>query len=127
MNPSATPPTLSGVVDNNIGLDQSFIGTFTPPPGCPVSPSSSGCFAGTFSNVKSNAFVGVPPASDTYAFAADFYIIDTDHGFFVETDLLQQQTPQVSFGYYACQDSVTGQPTCPSTQPNDKAGSVLRK
>jgi len=128
VNPSATPPSLSGTVDNNTGVGQSFTGTFTPQPSCPVSPSSSGCFAGTFSNVgRDSAFVGTPPAGETYEFAADFYIIDADHGFFVESDLLRQPTPQVSFGYYACQNSVTGQPTCPTTQPDDARGSAFRK
>jgi hypothetical protein len=126
-NPTATPPSLSGTVDNNIGVGQSFTGTFTLPPGCSVSPSSSGCFAGTFSNVNNNAFVGVPPSGDTYAFTADFFVIDADHGFFVETDLLTQQTPQVSFGYYACRDSVTGQPTCPTAQQSDKRSTVLHR
>lgn len=92
-----------------------------------MGPLSNGCFAGTFSNVKSAAFVGTPPTKDAYAFAADSYIIDADHGFFVETDLPQQQTPQVSFGYYACRNSVTGTPTCPTTQQGDTHRSVLRK
>ncbi len=130
VNPSANPPSLSGTVDNNTGVGQSFTGTFAPQPSCPVSPSSSGCFAGTFSNVQGNsAFVGTPPAGDTYAFAADFYIIDADHGFFVESDLLRQQTPQVSFGYYACRNSVTGTPppTCTTIQPSDTRGSVRGK
>jgi len=128
-NPSAAPPSLSGIADNNVGADQPFSGTFTPPPpGCYVGPLSDGCFAGTFSNVdKSGAFIGAPSNGNTYAFTADFYIIDADHGFFVENDLLRQQTPQVSFGYYACRNSVTGQPTCPATQQSDKRGSVLRK
>ena len=128
VNPSATPPSLSGTVDNNTGVGQSFTGTYAPQPSCPVSPSSSGCFAGTFSNVgRDSAFVGTPPAGDTYAFAADFYIIDADHGFFVEADLLQQPTPQVAFGYYARRNSVAGQPTCPTAQPGDERGSALRK
>ena len=127
-NPAAAPPSLSGIVDNNTGADQAFSGTFTSPPsGCYAEPLSNGCFAGTFSNVKSGAFIGSPPAQDAYAFAADFYIIDADHGFFVETDLLQQQTPQVSFGYYACRNSVTGTPTCPTTQQSDTHRNLLRK
>ena len=62
--------------------------------------TSNGCFAGTFSNVNGGSAFNVSPM------AADFYIIDSSptnpgHGFFVETDLVNPGTGQVSFGYYA--------------------------
>jgi hypothetical protein len=39
----------------------------------------------------------------------NFYVIDPNHGFFVETDLINQsaqQTGQVSLGYYAARSPI---------------------
>jgi hypothetical protein len=107
---NAAAQTLSGVADSSInpGLpslpDQGFGGSFNPP-------SSSGPFAGTLVNLnESNAFsVG----GITDGLAANYYFIDPEHGFFIETDLVNAATPsgQVSFGYYAARTPVC--PSCP--------------
>ena len=39
--------------------------------------------------------------NSSIAFTSDIYMIDSTRGFFVENDLAQQSTPQVSFGYFA--------------------------
>ena len=127
---TATPPSFSGTVDNNTGLDNLFSGTFPSPYSNDCLTGLPGCFVSTLSNVQSSAFVGTSP-NGNYALAADFYIIDEDHGFFVENDLsalvAAGLTPQVSLGYYACRNSVTGPPTCPTTQQSAMDGGVLRK
>ena len=71
-------------------LDHGFIGNFSPP-------SSDGRFAGSISNSTGAPFFSANPT-----IPLDFYIIDQDHGFFVETDLVDPNSPssQVSFGYY---------------------------
>jgi hypothetical protein len=64
-------------------------------------------------------------------FEADFYIIDEDHGFFVENDLSAQTAagvPQVSLGYYVAQCPVTNPPaTCPLPPQGNTRGNVLWK
>jgi hypothetical protein len=97
--------TFSGSADSTVitagdttASDHSFIGNFSSPD-CFVGPLSNGCFAGSFANSTGSAFTGNNP--NNYTFAADFYMIDAGHGFFVETDLLNPGTGQVSFGYYA--------------------------
>jgi len=109
-NPSANPNpptgTGSGVVDasNSEGLDNGFLGTFN-------NPTSNVPFAGTlYANpnaVNSNVFplVGTPAVP----MAVDYYFIDPEHGFWIETDLVNSVPPatapnpsaQVSIGYYA--------------------------
>jgi hypothetical protein len=78
-------------------LDHGFIGNFSPP-------ASDGRFAGSISNSTGAPFFSANPT-----IPLDFYIIDQDHGFFVETDLADPNTPsaQVSFGLY-----VRRQPVC---------------
>jgi len=49
-----------------------------------------------FSNVNSSTFQGSntsDPNNQSHS-RQDFYIIDADHGFFVENDLLEQGTPR---------------------------------
>jgi hypothetical protein len=74
-------------------------------------------FTGTYTAPASN---GVFPATltsqvfDFSPFAADFFIADQTHGFFVETDLLNPIAPSgvVSFGYFAARTPVCS--GCPS-------------
>jgi hypothetical protein len=117
MNANSTALTLTGFADSsfNIGFpslpDQGFGGVFN-------SPSSVGPFAGTFENVNQSSAFTVGNNSNN-EFAVDYYLIDADHGFFVETDLVNSIPPttpptssaQVSFGYYAARTPVcTGCP-----------------
>lgn len=85
---SAAANTVSGVADFNAGFSlsagQPFSDTF-------VSPDSNGRFAGTLFNST---------------IAVEYYIIDANHGFFVETDLVNPGSGQVSFGYYAARTPV---------------------
>ncbi len=119
-NPSANPnpPTGagSGVADasNSDGLDNGFLGTFN-------NPTSNLPFAGTlYANpnaVNSNVFplVGTPAVP----MAVDYYFIDPEHGFWIETDLVNSVPPatppnpsaQVSIGYYAGRTPVCS--SCP--------------
>ena len=69
-------------------------------------------------------------------FSVDYFYIDAEHGFFVETDLVNSVPPtnpptpsaQVSFGYYAAQCAVTNPPTaCSATSQSDKGRKMIRK
>ena len=95
-------PALSGAADVGPTVDQGFSGTFSSQNCSGV----TGCFPGSFSNAAGNsgsssAFQGnnVSNPNAPVAFNADFYMIDSSHGFFAETDLLTQE--QVTFGYFA--------------------------
>jgi hypothetical protein len=106
---SVTPPLLSGVADVGPSTDQAFTGTFSTQS---CSNVAIGCFSGSFSNATgTSAFVGTNATNPTapVAFTADFYLIDQDHGFFVENDLAQQSqqsTAQVSLGFFATETAV---------------------
>jgi len=94
-----TPPSLSGVADVGPSVDQAFTSTVSSQ-NC--SAVAAGCFSGSFANIDgSSAFQGNNAANPNapVAFTADFYMIDQNHGFFVENDLLVQQ--QVSLGFFA--------------------------
>jgi hypothetical protein len=114
-NANSTAQTLTGLADTSInsGLsslpDQGFGGTF-------ISPSTSIPFipfSGVLENVnQSNAFtVG---NNSNNQFTVDYYIIDPNHGFFVETDLVNTIPPaspptssgQLSFGSYVSRTPV---------------------
>jgi hypothetical protein len=102
-NPAATPTSLSGFADINLGFlvnpDQPFTGGFS-------GPDSNGLFHGTLVGTNNNA---VSSVVFTPLIVGDYYIIDPGHGFFVETDLVTQgaqQNGQVSFGYYAARTPV---------------------
>jgi len=88
---------LSGVADAtpfSSGMDVPFVGS--PASNCVPGTSVNGSFAELLS--------GNPPfVSPNQPFCADFYEIDSDHGFFVETDLTNSNSPSgvVSFGHYA--------------------------
>lgn len=97
-NPTGTPQ-VSGLVDANLGggavQDNGFLGTFN-------NPTSSTPFSGTLyadPNAQFNAVFPLPP---TPPMAVNYYFIDPDHGFWVETDLVNGNPPsgQVSLGYY---------------------------
>jgi hypothetical protein len=95
-NPATIPPSVSGSADvgipGGVELDQPFTGTFSSP--C-LEGTSNGCFSGT---LEGSAFV-----SPNQPFSVDYYLIDSGHGFFVETDLLNPSSPSgvVSLGYFA--------------------------
>ncbi len=96
MTANSSSGTLSGSADINVGasstsFDNLFTGTF-------AVPGSNGSFAGAFTG---QAFEFSP-------FAADYYIVDPGHGFFVETDLVNPNSASgvVSFGYYAARTPV---------------------
>ncbi len=95
----STAGTLSGLIDIDAGLNAQFgnalTGTFATP--------SSGRFAGTLDSV----------IFDSTPFAAEYYMVDSSHGFFVETDAVDPNLPTgiVSFGYYAARTPVCA--SCP--------------
>ena len=88
---------LSGVADAtpfSSGMAAPFAGS--PANNCVPGTSVNGSFVELLS--------GNPPfVSPNQPFCADFYEIDSDHGFFVETDLTNSNSPSgvVSFGCYA--------------------------
>ena len=108
-NPSATPP-LSGAADINLfgaNQDQPFTSTFSTM-ACPDSNGSDHCLPGILIGTNN---VNVTSVVFTPQIAVDYYSIDSDHGFFVETDLVTPgalQNGQVSFGYYAPRTPVCG-------------------
>ena len=78
-NPVANPPSLSGTADdsaNGLGNSLPLTDTF-------ALPDANGHFTGTF--LGSNAA---------------YYLIDSSHGFFVETDLVNPGSGQVTVGYF---------------------------
>lgn len=89
MAATASAGTLSGLLDIDTNflpsLDTPFTGTFA------AAPDANGRSSGTFTG----PFVFSP-------FAAEYYAIDSGHGFFVETDLTNVIAPTgvVSLGYY---------------------------
>jgi hypothetical protein len=98
MNATTAPLSLSGVADFNLAFSASVAQPFT---GGFSAPGSNGVFPGTL--------VGDSTVTSSVVFSpqigVDYYIIDSEHGFFVETDLVNATAPeqqgQVSFGYYA--------------------------
>jgi len=102
-NPAATPPSLSGFADINLGFlpnpDQPFTGSFS-------TPALNGRFPGTLVGANNNILSSVV---FTPQIAVDYYIIDPTHGFFIETDLVTQgaqQNGQLSLSYYAARTPV---------------------
>ncbi len=96
-----TPNTLSGVVDTNLG--------FSPQPDTPLTGSfgaipSSARFTGTLTNTFFPT-----PGNSANTIAAAFYLIDSEHGFFIETDSLS--SGELTVGYLAARVSV-----CPGCQ-----------
>jgi hypothetical protein len=122
---NGTSTTLSGIIDTTLGLvgfsaqpDTSLTGTFATVP-------SSGRFTGELTNT----FFPSPGATaDTIAVA--FYLVDSDHGYFIETD--SATSDELSFGYFATRSSVC--PSCesmtsaPGYAPSaDNAGAKMKE
>ncbi|MFZ0686304.1 MAG: hypothetical protein WAM89_12245 [Terriglobales bacterium] len=102
LNASLTAQTVAGFADSSANAgspslpDQAFGGTFG-------SPTVNVPFAGTLENVNQSTAFSVGNNTTNNEFGVNFYIIDADHGFFVETDLVNPSpgSDQVSFGYFA--------------------------
>jgi hypothetical protein len=92
---------LAGIVDTNLGFsplpNTPLNGTFTSVP-------SSGRFTGGLTNTFFPS-----PGSVPNTIAVAFYLIDSSHGFFIETDSLA--SGELSFGYFAARTPVC--PNCP--------------
>jgi hypothetical protein len=107
---TTTPISLAGIADvsapgGGVQSDQPFSGTLN----SPCLAGLAGCVIGTLENTgKGNAFV-----SPNRPLPVDFYVIDSDHGFFVETDLLSPNNPS---GVVALGNYVRRTPVCPSCQ-----------
>jgi len=108
---SANTPPLSGTADASAQLGNGFLGNF--------GTATSDNLPGTL-----NADPNAPIASVfTNPISLDYYSIDSNQGFFVETDLVNgpYQTGQVTLGYYATQCQVTVPPTnCPTSEEVQK-------
>jgi hypothetical protein len=105
-----TSNTLSGIIDTTLGLvgfsaqpDTAITGTFAAIP-------SSGRFTGALTNT----FFPTPGATAN-TIAVAFYLVDSDHGYFIETD--SATSDELSFGYFATRNSV-----CPSCEEMTSAG-----
>ncbi len=106
VNATATPP-LSGVADVDLDFGavpgQPFIGSFS-------TPTTEGFVPGTLVATSPTTSAVFNPQ-----IAVDYYAIDANHGFFVETDLVTvgaAQNGQVSLGYYSARS-----PVCASACP----------
>jgi hypothetical protein len=86
--------TLAGIVDTNAGLG----------------PTSGNSLTGTFQPPANGRFTGTLSSGTLSATSLDFYMIDSSHGFFVQTDLLTGSST-VGLGYYA-----TRTPVCAGCQ-----------
>jgi hypothetical protein len=92
---------LQGVVDTNLD--------FSPQPNTPLNGSFASIpTSGRFSGGLRNTFFP-SPGSAPNTIAVAFYLVDSDHGFFIETDSLT--SGELSFGYFATRTPVC--PTCP--------------
>jgi hypothetical protein len=85
---NANAQTISGVADINFGFSPSFNSPFTD---ALNTPDANGRMTGTFFNPSANVA---------------YYMIDSTRGFFVETDLVDPGTGQVSLGYYAARTPI---------------------
>lgn len=101
--------SLSGCADINVAgfssLAQPFSGQY--------SQVTNGSFQGTLVGINSSNNQSSSAAFST-PIETDYYVIDQDHGFFIETDLLSGPSGQVSFGYYAPRSQLQ----CPTGFPN---------
>ena len=98
MTADTTTNTLAGFMDTSSGsFGNPITGSF-------AVPGPNGAFTG---GLGGQAFEFISPL--TGSFAANFYAIDSGHGFFTETDLTDPNNPSgvVSLGYYAVRS-----PTC---------------
>jgi hypothetical protein len=90
--------SFSGTLDVGSDTDQAFTGTISQS----CSSTVNGCFQTSFANgIGSTGLQGTNINNSSVAFISDVYMIDSTQGFFVENDLIQQGTPQVSLGYFS--------------------------
>jgi hypothetical protein len=91
--------SITGTMDVGPSIDQAFTGTSS---STSCSSAVSGCFPASFANATgSSAFVGTNLNIPGISFTTDIYMIDSTQGFFVENDVPQQSSPQVSLGYFS--------------------------
>ncbi|MGA2356403.1 MAG: hypothetical protein ABSG02_18060, partial [Terriglobales bacterium] len=107
-NASGTAQTLAGVADSsvNAGLsglpDQSIGGTFN-------SPSANGPFSGTLENANQSSAFNIGGSGT--GLPVNYYFIDAEHNFWIETDLISASSGEVSSGYDVARTPVCA--TCP--------------
>ncbi len=101
-NPQPPPQwEFTGMADDTNSND--FNGSVFPILDSFTAPSDSfGRIAGTFMNV-----------AGTNGPYYEYYLVDDNHGFFVETDLATSSSPQTSLGYFAQACDVTSKTSCP--------------
>lgn len=91
--------SFSGTLDVGSDTDQAFSGTASSQS---CSSTVTGCFQASFANgIGSTGLQGANTNNSSVAFTSDIYMIDSTQGFFVENDLIEQGTPQVSLGYFS--------------------------
>jgi hypothetical protein len=106
VNPNGTPQ-ISGASDSSAGTpddpdNHSFTGGF-------ATPLSTSGFAGSLFDATGNTGpFNVDPSNPNNGFSVDYFFIDAEHGFFVETDLINPNpgSGQVGFGYYTARTPV---------------------
>jgi hypothetical protein len=107
VTPSGTPQ-ISGVADSTTTTpddatltDHAFTGSFSTP--LSTTGFAGGLFDAVPDNVPNSGPFNVALNNSSNGFSVDYFYIDAEHGFFVETDLItpSQGSGQISFGYYA--------------------------
>jgi hypothetical protein len=107
VNPTGTPQ-ISGAADSTTTTpddvtltDHAFTGSFAGPQSATA--FAGGIFDAVPDNVPNSGPFNVAPNDTNNGFSVDYFYIDAEHGFFVETDLINPSpgSGQVSFGYYA--------------------------
>ena len=101
MTADATSGTLSGYVDTDYSFsaltDTQITGTFT-------STANTGRFTGGLTNTFFPS-----PGTTPSTLAVDYFLIDSGHGYFIETDSLT--SGELTFGYFATRNQACA--TCP--------------
>jgi hypothetical protein len=93
---AGTSSTLSGIVDTNLG--------FSPLPNTALTGSFAAISSsGRFTGALTNTFFPTP-GNTANTIAVEYYLIDSLHGFFIETDSLS--SGELSFGYFAARTPV---------------------
>lgn len=100
---ASNTPQVSGIADANLGggfsPDNGFLGSFS-------TPTSNVPFAGTLYADPNALNQNVFPLAPAPPLAVNYYYIDSAHAFFVETDLVNAASSQVSLGYYVARTPV---------------------
>jgi hypothetical protein len=108
VNPSGTPQ-ISGAADSTTttpddttAADHAFTGSFAGPQ------STTGFAGGLFDGASNGGPFNIDPNNVNNGFSLDYFFIDAEHGFIVETDLITPNpgSGQVSFGYYSVRTPV---------------------